>query len=102
MISDMVIPDGALKIDFGTFSDCEKLESILIPVSVKDIGEQAFFRCKSLSAVFYLGAPEEFKAIRVESGNECFKTAKKYFYQEEKPQRRGKHWHYVDGVPTLW
>ena len=35
----------------GAFSDCELLESINIPSSVKVIGQEAFFRCKLLTNI---------------------------------------------------
>ena len=69
---------------------------------VTAIGERAFFRCKSLTAVYYTGSREAFKSVKAQKENDCFKRATIYYYTEEKPARKGNNWHYVDGVPTVW
>lgn len=45
------IKDGTLCIAANAFSDMEKLESIIIPDSIKGIGKSAFKNCESLSTV---------------------------------------------------
>ena len=40
-----IIPDGVTVIKRGAFMNCSKLKSIVIPDSVKKIGEDAFKDC---------------------------------------------------------
>jgi hypothetical protein len=101
-IESAVVSDGVTDLPSGIFCNCDKLKSIVLPVSIRNIGEQAFFGATSLATVFYRGTAEEYKAIKIEKDNGSLKTATKYFYQDEKPARRGKYWHYICGVPTLW
>ena len=48
----MVIPDGVEKIGNHWFCGSE-IESVEIPASVKEIGVDAFFRCKNLKSVVF-------------------------------------------------
>ena len=43
----VVIPDGVKKIEKRAFSYCDKITSLALPDSVEEIGEEAFFGCKS-------------------------------------------------------
>ena len=53
---------------FGFFQFCEKLESINIPLSVKNIGRCAFLGCKSLK---YVVIPSSVKSIHVDVFYDC-------------------------------
>jgi len=41
-LETITIPDGAEKIDIGTFGMCENLKTCVIPASVTSIGDDAF------------------------------------------------------------
>ena len=47
---DVVIPDGVVAIK-GTFNGCSGLRSVVIPDSVREIGESAFTDCVSLTNI---------------------------------------------------
>ncbi|MBQ9801741.1 MAG: leucine-rich repeat domain-containing protein [Clostridia bacterium] len=47
-----VIITGGTTIGAGAFSDCENIESITLPASLKTIGEGAFFFTKSLKRIY--------------------------------------------------
>lgn len=47
-IKKLIIPDGISKIGSGAFENCESLESVEIPESVREIGEDAFAGTKWL------------------------------------------------------
>ncbi len=50
-LTSVVIPKGAVRIEFGAFSDCENLTSVTIPSSVKTIESEAFSGCSSLTTL---------------------------------------------------
>lgn len=45
------------------FKDCDNLETLLIPKSIKSIGCNAFYRCNNLRTVYYFGI---FENLRIE------------------------------------
>ena len=42
------VPDGVVKIDKKAFDICKNIEKVVLPDSVEEIGEYAFYQCKSL------------------------------------------------------
>ena len=50
-ITSLVIPDGVTRIESYTFEDCDKLETITLPDSIRYIGEEAFYRCGALKKI---------------------------------------------------
>ena len=67
----------------GAFQDCTALRSVRIPRSVKAINSYAFYRCFSLTDVFYDGTREEFEANLLPKidnrANDCFLNANFHF-----------------------
>ncbi len=47
-LTDIVLPDGILKIGQKAFYDCDSLYSIVIPDTVKTVGQKAFGNCDML------------------------------------------------------
>ncbi len=85
------------------------LESIVIPVEIDDIGDNAFNGCVALEYVYYGGTTEEWARMRIEPGNEAINNAEVYFYSEEEPPLvedgsayDGNYWHWVDGRAAVW
>ena len=52
------LPDGLDRIGRDAFSDCDALEELIIPASVKTIDPYAFASCDALKKVTFLGTPE--------------------------------------------
>ena len=46
-----IIPEGTTKIEWGAFSGCENLHSVLIPDSVTEIVNHAFYGCSGLTNI---------------------------------------------------
>lgn len=88
----------------STFQDCISLTDIVLPSTLKTIGQYTFEECTALEMVFYAGTEEEWaeNVKVVETGNEAFLSATRYYYSETPPKEDGNYWHYADGVPTVW
>ena len=50
----MMATNGRLMFE-STFYDCGSLENITIPAGVTEIGNYAFFHCRSLKSIAFLG-----------------------------------------------
>ena len=103
-LSGMVtVPEGIKSIGASMFENCSSLTGITIPLSATSVEESAFSGCNSLATVYYGGGSEsEWNAINFGNGNSKLTDAKRYYYSEELPSSKDTHWHYVDGVPTVW
>lgn len=85
------------------------LESIVIPVEIEGIGDNAFNGCISLEYVYYGGTAEEWARMIIEPGNDELLDATVYFYSEEEPPLvedgsayDGNYWHWGDGRAAVW
>lgn len=65
----MEIPDGIKFIKDYTFTSCEKLNTIIIPQSVKKIGYLAFDNERNLSNVLFKGSKSQWNSIDFTDGN---------------------------------
>ena len=61
------------------FNECVKLQRILIPKSITNIENCAFFNCNQIKRVFYEGTKEEWGKISIGGGN-YFMTGKSKYY----------------------
>lgn len=98
------------------FTNFENLEAIILPTSIKEVGQKAFDGCQKLTTVYFLGTEEEWGTVKLaeteikdKDGKEPIETTPNYlttctvyFYSEEEPTALGNYWHYVDGTPTQW
>ena len=101
-IETVIIPEGVIYIDSYAFYNCENLISVVIPESLLDIYYCAFDDCYSLTTVFYNGDEEGWYNITMGSYTSYVQYASRYYYSEIIPTTTYTHWHYVDGVPTIW
>ena len=53
--TELVLPEGTVKVGNNVFFGCESLTSVTIPASVTNIGSQAFSGCKNLAEIRYEG-----------------------------------------------
>ena len=58
LLTDLVIPDGIVKISTSAFDCCSYLKSVIVPNSVTEIGFHAFYDCKSLKTIYNLSELE--------------------------------------------
>lgn len=82
-----------------------RLRTVVIPVSVVSIGDDALSSSIGpigmLYDIFYEGTPSEWLAIEIGKGNNALDGSTLYYYSESEPSA-GNYWHYVDGEPTAW
>ncbi len=84
---DIVIPRTSADSDIVTsianaaFCD-ESLASVIIPDSVTSIGASAFYKCTSLTDVYYTGTEEEWAKISIAYGNDYLKNANIHYNYE--------------------
>lgn len=97
------------KINDNACAGMTSLESIVIPVEIDGIGDNAFNGCVALEYVYYGGTAEEWARMIIEPGNEAINNAEVYFYSEEEPPLvedgsayDGNYWHWVDGRAAVW
>ena len=80
------------------------MTDIIIPHTVKNIGESAFKDWISLTAVYYKGGVGYWEEISVGAENTALLGAKLYYYTVDEPVDGWDWWHYAeDGVtPVIW
>ena len=87
--TDIVIPetspdgDTVFAIDRNAFAD-EAITSITIPITIEEIGRNAFNGCDSLTDVYYLGTEREWEALceNVATGNTALLNANIHFAKD--------------------
>lgn len=62
-ITTLTIQDGRRIIGFEAYFRFEKLKSVILPNSIKEIRQGAFFGCNSLISIEYKGTIEQWKSI---------------------------------------
>ena len=74
-VKSIVVLNGIEKIYANAFENTNNLTLVEIPVSVKEIGENAFGECTQLNTVIYHGTREEWRQINIVSNNVYFERA---------------------------
>ncbi len=117
------------RIASGTFARCATLERFYVPKEVSEIGGAAFqdtsikllvfdpqtkltlirenafedFLYSSKIYKLYFGTVSRWASVTIESDNDPFKNAERYYYSEEKPTEGGAYWHYDSrGNIVVW
>jgi len=87
----------------GSFR-CTKINSIVIPSGVTEIGYSAFSSCNALNTVYYEGTETNwYYNLSIGSSNDDLKNAMRYYYCENLEGTKGDYlWRYVNGTPTVW
>lgn len=63
LVTDIVIPNGVIRLNCLVFYNCDSLTSITIPNSVTIIRNYAFGNCGRLTSIRYVGSKEEWNSI---------------------------------------
>ena len=85
------------------FAGYAVMTSLLIPGSVKEIGQNAFGGCGGLAKVYYDGADiTAWNSITLGSGNDSLVSAARYYYSDSMPGTSATHWRWVNGKAALW
>lgn len=73
-ITKITIPEGIETLSSGCFKNCEALKSIRLPLSLKEIGTEAFshWNESSLKQIIYKGTKADWKKIKL--GEKCFEN----------------------------
>lgn len=76
-VTELIIPDGVLRIKAFAFENCKNITSVVIPDSVVSVHGRAFYGCKGLNGgkVYYTGTEEEWKKITFVDGNSSLLNA---------------------------
>ena len=74
-LTSITISKGLTSLETGSFAYCSSLTSITISEGITSIGYNAFYKCNNLTSIIFNGTEEQFKAIKVGSGNDYFTKA---------------------------
>lgn len=74
-IKTVAIGGDVTSIGANAFSDCGSLTAVFLANRVETVCENAFLACSRLANVCYCGTVNEWKAVKVEEGNEPLQNA---------------------------
>jgi hypothetical protein len=84
------------------FENKSAITGILIPRSIVRIGENAFYGCTGLTAIYYAGTLAQWATVTKAEPNVTLSVTKVYCYSEAETTD-GNHWHWgEDGIPAVW
>lgn len=63
-ITEVRIPEGIVKIDYGAFLECSKLEKVYLPSSIADLTIGTFEKSSRLKEVYYNGTSENWQNVK--------------------------------------
>ena len=102
-LEKVIILSKVAEIRNYVFEDCSNLKTLVLSSGITYIGVEDFENCTSLQTIYYTGTQEQFEAIEIARGNECFTNAKVYYFASEKPETEGNYWYYDnDGNVAVW
>ncbi len=78
-VSDVEIPNSVKSIGSNAFAYCDGITNITIGTNLTTIDDFAFFCCRNLSNVYYLGSKEQWKSISIGSDNYPLINAKIHY-----------------------
>ena len=81
-IESVVIPASVKRIGDGTFVGCTGLSCVHIPESIEKIADTAFFNTE-VRDVYYAGSEKEWKRIETPAVKHFFECAQIYFEKDE-------------------
>lgn len=80
-LETVALPDTLKEIGNNAFEECESLKNIVLPDSITFIGEEAFSGCSSLTSV---NIPKGVATLSAQVFNDCTSLGKVYLHEELK------------------
>lgn len=97
---EYVVPKNTVGIAEGAFAEAKNLETIHIPVSMKQISEGAFNGCDNLKKVIYDGSEVQWNQIDIKKQNDSLQNAEIVYGKEDLAKRfkdvPADSWYYGD------
>ena len=84
----------ATSLGVEAFRNCSLLKNILIPKTITNIGNSAFYDCNEKLKICYAGNSEDFANIVKGDNNEILDTNHVYYYTDEPENEEGAMWWY--------
>ena len=97
-----IVREGTKAIAGEAFYACTGLTGVVIPLSVRGVGDEAFDACGKFTDVYYEGGLSEWKNVYTGYNNYDLNYADFYWYSPSNPYVSGNYWHYENGVPVKW
>ena len=97
-----IVREGTNAIAGEAFYACTGLTGVVIPLSVRGVGDEAFDACGKFTDVYYEGGLSEWKNVYTGYNNYDLNYADFYWYSQSNPYVSGNYWHYENGVPVKW
>lgn len=101
-INVLSFKEGVVGFFENAFSKCEKLETLVIPSTLKYIMPNALNNNSSLKKIYYESSKEDWSNVAIDPENASIATATVLYYSEVDPKKSNTHWHYSDGKITIW
>ena len=96
----VIIGDGVTTISYYAFYEMPNVKKIVLPKSLETTYGLSTPNSTVFEGYFYEGTIGEWNDVK---NKEEYHVSKKiFYYSETQPNVGGSHWHYVDGVPTVW
>lgn len=78
-VKHIIINEGITDIGWNTFCYFYDLETIVIPVSVKQIDEKALYYLNSLTDIYYCGTETQWNEIIIDENNDTFENVRIHY-----------------------
>ncbi|MBQ8387544.1 MAG: leucine-rich repeat domain-containing protein [Clostridia bacterium] len=101
-VSVLWIGEGVETISPYAFAGCGGIDGVVIPSTLKTVGERAFDGCDGLTQKFWSGTREELNRLEIRDHNGPLAAAILYLYSEERPEKYGLYWYEKDGEVCVW
>ena len=99
----LVIPNGVTHINEFAVYCCENFSAVVLPKSIKSIGEKAFDGCAGIEAVYYCGTASEWAEIAIDVDNQHVTENVCFYSSTPITDTDVAYWYYdANGTPTRW
>lgn len=96
----LIIPQNIQSIGINNFAGFSNFESVVLPITIKELDEFVFWGCPNLNTVYYEGTERDWEKVSNDWYN--FESKTIYYYSEVAPATSGNYWHYDGENIVLW